>query len=366
MQAVILAGGEGTRLHTFSAQAPKPLTPLFNRPVMEYLIELLANADIRDITVTLSNLVLSKDIPGYFGDGTKWGARIRYSVEETPKGTAGSVKELQPVLDDTFLVLAGDLVTDFDLNQVIEYHRRKSAIATIALHEAQDPLEFGIVATSPDGRVTRYLEKPNSDEVFSHTVSAGIYVLEPEVLSSIPYDTPYDFGRELFPRLLRNMEPVFGCSPEGFWCDVGNVSHYRGAHFAALTGRASIEISATQTQEGVWVGGSCDIHSMASLTGPVFLGEGAEIRRNATVGALTVLGERTRVDEGAVLRRSIVGSGAFIGKSSRITDCVIGNGYRVVDRGDVRNRLITDSGERLMHVDWEEDLPSFRMAGEPA
>ena len=362
MQAVVLAGGRGTRLHPLTTDTPKPMAPLFNRPVMERLVELLAKHEVTDIVVTLS--YLARDIIGHFGDGKKFGVNIRYSIEDAPKGTAGGVKELQPVLSDTFLVVSGDAVTDFDLTQAIEYHRSKSAIATLLLHEADDPTEYGVVSTAADGRVIRFFEKPKEHEVFSKTVNTGIYILEPDVLSSIPYDTPYDFSRELFPRLLRNMEPVYGLNMPGYWCDIGNFVQYRNAHFDALTGKVSLNIPGTEIDEGVWVGEDCEVHSSARLSAPIFLGDGAEVRRNVRVGALSVVGDDALVDEGATIRRSIVGNGAFIGRASRVTDCVIGSGYRLSDHGDVHNRVVTNAGERLMQVLWEdENVPSIRLTG---
>ena len=367
MQAVILAGGKGSRLHPLTTDIPKSMAPMFNRPVMEHLVELLVRHDIRDIIVTVSHL--AKNIVDHFGDGTKWGVRIRYSVEDTPKGTAGGVKELQPVLSETFVVLSGDAVTDFDLTEAIDYHRRKSALATLMLYEVEDPTEYGVVAAEDDGRVTRFFEKPKADEAFGHIVNTGIYVLEPEVLSSVPYDTPYDFGRELFPRLLRNMEPVYGCRAPGYWCDIGNLLQYRSAHFDTLMGRVNLKISGKQVDEGVWIGDGCDVHSTARLSAPVFVGQGAEIRRNVAVGSLAVLGDKALLDEGSIVQRSIVGNGALIGRSSKITDCVIGSGYHVEDNGDVRNRVIANAGERLVSADWEaEDVPTIRInrVGEPS
>jgi mannose-1-phosphate guanylyltransferase / phosphomannomutase len=169
MQAVILAGGRGTRLHSLTTYVPKPLAPLFNRPVMEHSIRLLAKHGIKDIIVTLSDLGM--DISDYFGDGSKWGVNIHYSLEETPKGTAGGVKELQPIIDGSFLVFSGDIVTDLDLTEAIDYHRRKSSLATILLHKVDDPTEYGVVSTADDGRVLRFFEKPKEHEVFSNTVN---------------------------------------------------------------------------------------------------------------------------------------------------------------------------------------------------
>jgi mannose-1-phosphate guanylyltransferase/phosphomannomutase len=357
MQAVIMAGGTGANLHSLTADTSKPMTPVFSRPVMDHLIEHLAKHDIRNIIVVTSSH--GRDIVDYFDDGYKWGVNIRYSIEHTPMGTAGGVKELQPILDSTFLVISGDTITDVDLDAAIDYHRTKSAMATIVTHEVDDPTEYGVVGMSDDGHVTRFFEKPKSDDVFSKTVSTGIYVLEPEALSSIPYDTPYDFGRELFPRLLRNMEPIYGVSLPGYWCDIGSFAQYRKVHFDALTSKVDLNISGTQVEEGVWLSENCEVHPTVRLSAPLFVGEGAEVRRNVDMGGLTVVGNETLVDEGASLLRSIVGSGAVIGRASKVRDCVIGSGYHLSDHGDVHNRVVTMTADRVVPGDWEDDIPSL-------
>lgn len=340
MQAVVLAGGFGTRLHPLTMSTPKPMVPLFNKPVMEHCIDLLRRHGIDDIIVTVS--YRAQQLMEYFGDGSKWGVNIRYSLEEEPKGTAGAVKLIQPYINDTFLVMSGDAVTDFDLTEALDYHKRKSSLATLLLHELDDPTDFGIVQHSPDGKITKFLEKPKSSEIFSKTINTGIYVLEPEALSSIPYFTKFDFARDLFPRMLRNMEPVYGCRMPGYWCDVGSLMQYRNAHFDALTGKAKLEIDGTQVEPGVWIGEDVEIHHSAELVGPCFLGEGSEVRRNASLKPFAVVGDNTLVDEAAIVSRSIVGNGAFIGKGTMVTDCVVASGHRVSEQAHFRNRVVTD------------------------
>ncbi|MEN6519903.1 MAG: NDP-sugar synthase [Armatimonadota bacterium] len=340
---MILAGGNGTRLHPLTMSAPKPLLPLFSKPVMEHSIDLLCRHGIQDIIVALSSE--SQEIAEHFGDGSKWGVNIRYSLEEEPKGTAGAVKLVQPYIDDTFIVVSGDAVTDFDLTAALDFHKRRSAIATMLLHQVEDPTDFGIVQHEPDGRITRFLEKPRSSEVFSSTINAGIYVLEPEALSCIPYFTVYDFARDLFPRMLRNMEPVYGCRLPGYWCDVGNLNQYRNAHFDALTGKAQLDITGSEVEPGVWIGEDAEVHQTAELVGPLFLGTGAEVRKNATLKPFAVIGENSLVDEAASVARSIVGSGALIGKGTRITDCVIGCGLKVNELQRMTNRVVHEDSQ---------------------
>jgi mannose-1-phosphate guanylyltransferase / phosphomannomutase len=343
MQAVILAGGRGTRLQPLSMGTPKPMLPLFSKPVMEHSIELLCKHGITDIIVALS--YQAQEIMEHFGDGSLWGVNIRYSMEEEPKGTAGAVKAIQPYIDGTFLVISADTITDFDLTSAIEYHKSKSAIATMLLHEAEDPVDYGIVQQDDGGKITRFLEKPHSDEVFSQIINAGIYVMEPDALSSIPYSTSYDFARDLFPRMLRNMDPVYGCKLSGYWCDVGNLNQYRSAHFDALTGKAGIDIGGSEVEPGVWIGKDAEVHETAELVGPLFLGTGAELRKHASLRPFAVVGDNSLVDEAACVTRSIVGSRAFIGKGTRITDCVIGDNYRVQEARNMRNQIVAEEGD---------------------
>ncbi|HOK52966.1 MAG TPA: NDP-sugar synthase [Armatimonadota bacterium] len=337
---MILAGGRGTRLHPLTMSTPKPLLPLFSKPVMEHTIELLCRHGIREIIVALSSQ--AHEIAEHFGDGSKWGVNIRYSLEDEPRGTAGAVKMIQPYIDGRFLVVSGDAITDFDLTMAVDYHKRKSAIATMLLHQVEDPADYGIVQQESDGRISRFLEKPKYTEIFSNIINSGIYILEPEALSSIPYFTAYDFARDLFPRMLRNLEPIYGCLLPGFWCDVGNVIQYRNAHFDALTGKAQLDITGTEVEPGVWIGEEAEIHHTAELAGPLFLGTGAEVRKNAALKPFAVVGENSLVDEAATVARSIVGSRALIGKGTRVTDCVIGCGYQVQELQRINNRVIQD------------------------
>ena len=332
MQAVILAGGNGIRLHCPTSHIPKPLMPFFDRPVMEHTVKLLAKHNIRDIIVTTS--YLAKDVMRYFGDGSRWEVRIRYSIESEPMGTAGAVKLVQGMISDTFVVVSGDAVTDLNLRSALNAHKSASSIATILVHEVDDPTQFGLVGYDECGRVSKFVEKPRSTEAFTNTVSTGIYVLEPEALSSIPYNQAQDFARNLFPRLLRNLEPVHACRPEGYWCDVGDLLQYRNAHFDALRGRIRLDLPALHAGEGIWVGDGVDIHPTVQLSSPIFIGSGASIGRNAVIGEHTVIGANAFVDEGAYVARSVIGGGSFVGRDMRVTDSVISSGYAVVESDD--------------------------------
>src|SRR5687767_1960442 len=215
-----MAGGEGTRLRPLTSNQPKPMMPIANRPMMEHIVELLKEHGFEDIVVTVA--FLANTIRNYFGDGSEFGVRMVYATEETPLGTAGSVRNAMAELEDErFLVISGDVLTDIDLSAVVRFHEEKGALATIGLKSMENPLEFGIVITREDGSIERFLEKPTWGQVFSDTINTGIFVLEPEIFDAIPPDRPVDFSSEVFPRLLDDGQPVFGAIAAGYWEDVG-------------------------------------------------------------------------------------------------------------------------------------------------
>jgi len=351
MQAVIMAGGNKTQLYPITANIPKPLLPIFDRPVMEHCIKLLAKHKITDIIVTLS--YLAKDIIYYFGDGTRFGVNIRYFVETEPQGTAGGIKLVQNMIEDTFVVLSGDAVTDIDLTAALDMHRKSSAIASLMLYKVDNPGEFGIVECDTGGKITRFLEKPKSSEVFTDNVNTGIYIFEPEVLSCIPYYQQYDFSRELFPRMLNNQEPIYGITLPGYWCDVGNLPQYLNAHFDALEGRVKLELPATHIGKGVWLGERVEVDNSVELSSPVFLGAGARVRRDASLGKRTIIGSETLVDEGADITRSVIGSNSHIARNTHIADCVIGSGYSTNDNDDIQDQSLVSH----VHYEIETELP---------
>ncbi|KAB2954152.1 nucleotidyltransferase family protein [Heliorestis acidaminivorans] len=223
MKAVIMAGGLGTRLKPLTDNLPKPMVPIHGRPAMEYAVMLLKKHGITDIAVTLH--YHPKMIMNYFGDGSQFGVRFSYFIEREPLGTAGSVKQAQEFLDETFLVISGDGITDIHLGKVIEFHNQRSSLATMALTQVDDPTQFGIVITDSDGRINRFIEKPKKEEIFSNTVNTGIYALEPEIFSHIP-DGLYDFSKELFPTIMKKQLPFFGVPIKGYWRDIGTIDQY--------------------------------------------------------------------------------------------------------------------------------------------
>ena len=314
------------------------MLPLFDRPVLEHTIKLLARHGIEDIIIALSHEAV--DLTHYFGDGRRFGARIRYSVESEPLGTAGALRSVQEMIGDTFLVVPGDAITDLDLTAALAAHRSSCASATILTYEADDPTLYTCLALDDNGRPVRIVVKPTSDQVFTGTIATGIHVFAREVLSLIPPFESRDIDRDLLPRLLHNNEPVYSCRAPGYWCDAGHPLSYRGAHFDALAGKLKLDLPATHIGEGIWLGDRVEVHPTAEITGPVYLGTGVAIRRDAVLGERTIIGEDTLVDEGARISRSIIGSRCHIGSQAVVGDSIIGSGYYTEDGETISERTL--------------------------
>jgi mannose-1-phosphate guanylyltransferase/phosphomannomutase len=322
MKAVIMAGGEGTRLRPLTSNQPKPLMPLANRPMMEHVIRLLKRHGLDDIVVTLA--FLPQTIRSYFGDGAEFGVKLAYATEETPLGTAGSVRNARAQLDDTFLVISGDVLTDVDLTEVVKYHRDHSALATIALKSMENPLEFGIVITRDDGSIERFLEKPTWGQVFSDTVNTGIYVLEPEVFDYIPEGESIDFSQDVFPHLLADGKPLFGCAVDGYWEDVGTLEAYLGAHRDVLDGKVALDLPGFRVAKGVWLGEGSEVDPAARIDGPAVIGDYCKVEAGAHLGEYTVLGSNVMVRHDASLQRTVVHDNAYISPGVRLRGTVVG------------------------------------------
>jgi mannose-1-phosphate guanylyltransferase/phosphomannomutase len=322
MKAVVMAGGEGTRLRPLTSNQPKPMVPIVGKPCMEHILELLKRHGFEDVIVTVA--FLPQAIRSYFGGGEALGMEVGYSVEESPLGTAGSVRLAAGRLDDTFLVISGDALCDLDLTKLVEFHREKQASVTIGLKSVDNPLEFGIVVTDDDGRVERFLEKPSWGQVFSDTINTGIYVLEPEVLRHIPADRPYDFSKELFPLLLEMGRPLYGCVLDGYWQDIGNLDQYRQANFDALDEKVRLNVPGIRIRGNVWVGDGVDLHDIDALEGPAFLGNYCRIAPDASVGPYSVLATSVTLRERAHTSRSIIDASTSIGRSAVVEGAVVG------------------------------------------
>ncbi len=338
MKAVILAGGEGTRLRPLTSNQPKPMIPLVNRPMMEHIVSLLARHGFDDIVVTVA--YLANHIRNYFGDGSDFGVRMRYATEESPLGTAGSVRNAQVELDDTFLVISGDVLTDIDLTAFVDAHRANDAFASIALKRVENPVDFGIVITKADGEIERFLEKPTWGQVFSDTINTGIYVLEPEVFDFIEEGAVVDFASDVFPAALDRELRLHGHITDAYWEDVGTTEAYLGAHADVLDGKVSADITGFELGDGIWLGEGAVVDPSARVDGPVVIGDNCRVEAGARLSAYTVLGTDVVVKADAFLERSICHDHVYVGRSARLRGATIGRSsdlraYSRIDEGVV-------------------------------
>ena len=318
-----MAGGEGTRLRPLTSNQPKPMIPVANKPMMEHIVKLLREHGFTDIVVTVA--FLANTIRTYFGDGSEFGVRMVYATEETPLGTAGSVRNAMDELDERFLVISGDVLTDIDLSEVVRFHEERGAMATIGLKSMENPLEFGIVITREDGSIERFLEKPTWGQVFSDTINTGIYVLEPEVFDFIPADRPVDFSSEVFPAMLEAGKAMYGYVAEGgYWEDVGNLDAYLKAHRDVLDGKVELEVDGFRMSEGVWLGEGAEVDPAARIDGPAIIGDNCLVSAGAHLAAYSVLGANVRVGREAYLERCVVHDHVYLGDTVRLRGCILG------------------------------------------
>ena len=321
MKAVIMAGGKGTRLRPLTCNKPKPMVPIVNRPMMEHIIYLLKKYDFKEVWITL--FYLPELIQNYFGDGSEFGMKINYSLEDSPLGTAGSVKKIIDNLNDTFLVISGDALTDINLEAAIKFHKEKKAKATIVLTKVSNPLDYGVVIADQNGVVKRFLEKPGWGEVFSDTVNTGIYVLEPEIFNLFEAGKEFDFSKDLFPMLMDKGELIGGYVADGYWSDIGNLEQYRQAHYDVLTGKVKVSIPGREVRPGVWLGEAVEIDPKARIEGPVLLGDYCRVKAGAQVEDFTVVGNYGIINEGTSIKRGIVWNHCYLGPYSEIRGSIL-------------------------------------------
>lgn len=338
MKAMILAAGKGTRVRPITDTVPKPMIPIINRPVMEFLVDLLRRHGFADIIVSTS--YLSHEIESYFREGSRFGVNIAYSFEgyhcdgrivPDGLGSAGGLRRIQDFsafFDGTFAVLCGDALIDLDLTAVVAEHRRKGAMATIVLKEvpAADVRRYGVVQIDDEGRIVRFQEKPRPEEAISRLANTGIYIFEPEVLDLIPTDRPFDIGGELFPLLAERGLPFYGLSMPFTWIDIGTTPDYWEATQSVLTGALrDLEMPGTEIAPGIWAGINVSIDWTGTrLAGPMYIGSSTRIDPGVEIAGPSVIG-----------RNSIIESGA------RIDACVVGDYTRISGLADLQEKIIS-------------------------
>ncbi|WP_432401339.1 sugar phosphate nucleotidyltransferase [Wukongibacter sp. M2B1] len=330
IKAVIMAGGKGSRLRPLTCDLPKPMVPILNKPTIEYSIELLKKYDIRDIAVTMA--YMPSVIIDYFDDGSEFDVNLKYFIEETPLGTGGSVKNADDFLDETFIVISGDALTDINIKEAVAFHRRKKSKATLVLKKESIPLEYGVIITDEDGRIIRFLEKPSWGEVFSDTINTGIYILEPEVLDYFKKGDNFDFSKDLFPRLLKDGIPMYGYVTKDYWNDIGDLNTYKEAQFHFLDGQIDLEIDNKEVNTGIWIEEGTKLGDNITITPPVYIGRNCVINDDTQLGPYAVIGSNCVIDTGATVKRSVVWKNTNIGRNSHCRGTIICNNVLIKDR----------------------------------
>ncbi|MBI2958354.1 MAG: NDP-sugar synthase [Chloroflexi bacterium] len=340
MNAVILVGGEGTRLRPLTCNTPKAMVPVLNRPFLEHVLCQLKAHGVRTVVLALGHL--SQPIEEYFGDGSNVGVNLVYSVEKEPLGTAGPVKLAEQYLDGRFLVLNGDVFADFDITSIVAAHGRSGAVATLALTPVEDPTIYGVVEMSAEGRVKRFVEKPRREEVTSNMINAGLYVMEPEVLSYIPAGTKVMFEHNVFPALLKAGKPMFGHAQTGYWIDIGTPQKYLQLNLDML----GKDAHAPQHPAGALV------HPTARFSGSVLLPDDCIVGAGVRIAGPAVIGPSCQLGPGSVLSRSVLWSGSLLSENCSVSasviadQCVIGTGA-IIDNSVLGDHLAIAPGARI-------------------
>ena len=329
MKAVIMAGGFGTRIQPLTGSMPKPMIPLFNRPIMLHIVELLKKYEITELVMLLYHQPFY--IKNFFRDGSDFGVKITYVTPIADMGTAGAVKAAEKYLDEPFLVISGDLLTDFNLRKIIDFHVDHKASATITLTSVKDPLQFGVVITDKEKRITQFLEKPGWGEVISDTINTGIYVLEPEVLKYIPEGENFDFSQDLFPLMLKKKDALFGVTARGYWRDIGNTDSYREAYHDIFKGRINLKIDEPKQDfvgKDLRVGTDVRLEQIAGIEGTVVIGDNSQILGDVRIKD-SVIGRNCTIETGVRLNRCVIWDNSYVKKGARISDCVICSNVRI-------------------------------------
>lgn len=339
MKAIIMAGGDGSRLRPITCTIPKPMVRVLDVPVMEYAVDLLRRHGVRDIGVTLR--YLPDVIRDYFGDGSRFGVRITYFTEASALGTAGGVKQAQEFLTEPFFVLSGDGITDCDLTVVRHFHQISGAEATLVTVRVPDPREYGLVCTDSDGRITRFAEKPDWPDVVCDRANTGIYMLEPSVLQRIPSGEFCDFSRHVFPAMLKDGAQLFAHEADCYWCDIGDTAALIRANHDALQGRLS---SAPIPPDGRCIHPSARIDPRAVIHPPVSIGAGVHICAGAAIGPEAVIGAHCRVESRASVRRSVLMDGVHIAADAQLRGAFIASNARILPGAQVYENAVVGDG----------------------
>jgi mannose-1-phosphate guanylyltransferase len=344
MKAVILVGGLGTRLRPLTSNTPKPMIPLVNQPFIEYMLGNLRDQGIGEVILAVQ--YLAGRFRDLLGDGSRLGLKVHIIEEPEPRGTAGAVKNVEHLLDDTTFVFNGDVMTDLDLQAMLVFHREHSSKLTIALTPVEDPTAFGLVETDEDGRIRRFIEKPPPDEITTNMINAGTYIIEPELFRYVPPHQHYMFERGLFPVVLQTQDPMFGYPSRAYWTDVGKPATYLEVHHDILIGKVRYQFRGQQIADRVWAEDGVEVDESAQLMGPVVLGAGVRIARGARIIGPTVIGARSLIKAEATIEGAVLWEDNIIEEGASLRSCVVGSGNRIGAKAHLDSgTIVSDSCE---------------------
>lgn len=339
MKGIIIAGGMGTRLRPLTYTRPKPLIPVVNRPFLEYQVALLKKHGISEI-IFCTNYMADK-IAAHFGDGSAYGVTMQYANEETPLGTAGAIRNAQNLAGrGTVVVLNGDVLTDFDISSIIRFHKEKKALVTLTLKEVPSPSPYGVIITDEDGRVQEFREpseekkkalaaNPNIQHTGVDYINAGIYVMEPEALDSIPTGRPVSVERETYPKLLADGARIFAVAQDGYWLDIGRPIQYRQATEAILSRDIAVDVPGEWTPMGYWAEETAEVDPTAHIAPTVHIGAKAKVAQGASITGKSVIGSNCKVGANATLTDCILEDSVIIADGAKLEGCILDNGCHV-------------------------------------
>ena len=343
-QAVILAGGQGTRLRPLTFARAKPVVPLLNRPFLAYQLALLRHHGVTDVILSCSYRVA--DVEAALGDGRELGVHLRYVVEQEPLGTGGGVRNAADLASGTVFVLNGDVLTDADLTVMRRFHEARGSRTTIYLTPVPDPRAYGLVETDAEGRLERFREKPGADEVITtNLINAGIYLIDAPLLQRIPADRPVSIEREFFPALIADGVPSFGWSSETYWRDIGNPAAYREAQIDLLHERVKTPLRPPgERRDGSWVAAGTIIAPGARVIAPSLIGAAVTLGEHCQIGPRAVLGDGCTIAPRARIEGSILWERVRVGENAHIQDAVIGSDTRIQPDTVVGPNTVLESG----------------------
>jgi mannose-1-phosphate guanylyltransferase len=342
VKAVILVGGLGTRLRPLTCNTPKPMIPLINQPFIEYMLGSLRDQGVDEVILAVQ--YLADRFREHLGDGSALGLKVHIVEESEPLGTAGAVKNVAHLLDDTTFVFNGDVMTDLDLQAMLAFHRAKESRVTISLTPVEDPTAFGLVETEADGRVRRFLEKPRAEDVTSNLINAGTYIIEPEVFKYVPPNQFYMFERGLFPVLLQTGDAMFGYPSQAYWTDIGNPAAYLQVHHDILIGRVRYQVAGRAIADRVWVEEDVEVAAGAHLVGPIVLGAGVRVESGARIIGPTVIGPRCQIGPDTLIEGAVLWADNHVAAGAVLRSCAIGHGNTIGEKAHIVDGAIVSDG----------------------